>query len=473
MPLLAEILVSVGLTQRHCLLETFNKWEIASSATSPKTPAFSVASSGTPHGRFHFELLGLFGSTGHTILHGRSDACAKARRLTPSRRRRPLRVEPPKTAVASGSGLNEEHSNSGYATMSFTAYKGTVTPFSNGSVKMCRKLFSSVAAALLAIAASVASAADYQITETDEQIKIVTPQLEAVVRKKGYVTGVAARSLLDKKTGFRDAGFGLDIVDRIMEPGSDRAYRDRLDPELIYRFGNAYHGKQPKRSIEGPQICTQARQLTPVVIRGKDFVAVKQQFKYKTAAPGAKAGSLWTQLLVFPVGKRYFLSMDRIDAVNRSDAMFLRIDMPGHIRHTRGDTFSQVYLSYHGTIPASEFSENFAPDDRFNYRRDRDETPERFIRAYRLRDPSSGKEGPYLAGMTLEPSVVHEAWCHQRGYVCMIEEFGGRPIAPGESFQAAFVVGYFDSIEEMQQVYDRYRGHTGLQVTAEGWKLVK
>ena len=40
-----------------------------------------------------------------------------------------------------------------------------------------------------------------------------TPQLEAVIRRKGYVTGVAAQSFLDKKTGFRDAGFGLDVVD--------------------------------------------------------------------------------------------------------------------------------------------------------------------------------------------------------------------------------------------------------------------
>jgi len=55
----------------------------------------------------------------------------------------------------------------------------------------------------------------------------------------------------------------------------------------------------------------------------------------------------------------------------------------------------------------------------------------------------------------------------------MIEEIGGRPIKPGESFQAAFIVGYFDSISEMRQVYDRYKGNTGLEVTASGWKLLK
>ncbi len=318
-----------------------------------------------------------------------------------------------------------------------------------------------------------AASVERAVTENETEIRIQTPQLAAVVRKKGYVSGVAAGSFVDNKTGFRDAGFGLDIVDWIMEPGSDKAYRDKLDKELIYRYDNPYHGKRAKRSIEGPQICTKARELKPVVIRGKDFIAVKQTFRYRTAAPGKKTGSLWTQILVFPAGKRYFLSMDRIDAVNDSDAMFLRIDMPGHIKHKKGDTFSEIYLSYHGRIQPGEFLKDFPPDGKFNYRRDRNKLPQRFIRAYRLRDPKTGKSGPWLAGMTLEPSVVHEAWCHQRGYICMIEEFGGRPIKAGQSFSAAFIVGYFDSIDQMHRVYDRYKGHTRLQVTKDGWKLSK
>ena len=315
--------------------------------------------------------------------------------------------------------------------------------------------------------------ADYTVTEDDQEIRITTPQLEATIKKKGYVTGVAGGSFVDRKTGFRDAGFGLDIVDWIMEPGSDEAYRDQLDPELVYEFNNSYHGSRPKRSIEGPQICTQAHELAPVVIRGHDFVAVRQEFTYRTAAPGKKTGSKWTQLLVFPVGKRYFVSMDRIDAVNDSDAMFLRVDMPGHIKHDHGDTFGRIFLSYHGTLPAEEFFTDFPPDEKFDYVRGRDELPERFIRAYQLRDRESGREGPWLAGMTLEPSIVSEAWCHQRGYVCLIEEFGGRPIQPGESFQAAFIVGFFDSIDEMESIYDEHRGHTGLEVSETEWKLIK
>ena len=53
----------------------------------------------------------------------------------------------------------------------------------------------------------------------------------------------------------------------------------------------------------------------------------------------------------------------------------------------------------------------------------------------------------------------------------MIQEFGGRPVPAGGSFSAAFIVGYFDSIEEMHAVYDRYRGATALAVGPDGWRL--
>ena len=78
-----------------------------------------------------------------------------------------------------------------------------------------------------------------------------------------------------------------------------------------------------------------------------------------------------------------------------------------------------------------------------------------------------------MAGMTLDPASVYEAWCHQRGYVCFIEEIGGIPIKPGESFGTAFIVGFFDSIPEMEKLYDRYRGYNSLQVSQEGWRLAK
>src|SRR5262245_56896719 len=94
-----------------------------------------------------------------------------------------------------------------------------------------------VRAIFLSIFLYVAPAlADDRLHETDDVIKVSLPDLEATVRKQGYVTGVAAQTFSDKKTGFRDAGYGLDIVDWIMEPGSDAAYRDQLDKELVYEF---------------------------------------------------------------------------------------------------------------------------------------------------------------------------------------------------------------------------------------------
>src|SRR5437762_10205483 len=133
--------------------------------------------------------------------------------------------------------------------------------------------------------------APFDVKQDAERIRIVGPALEASVRKKGYVSGVEAQSLLDRKTGFRDLGFGLDIVDWIMEPGSDETYRDRLPGDLAYLFNNLYHGKRAKRSIEGPQICTQAKQLLTRVIRVTDFVAVEMNFKYHLPTPGKKSVS--------------------------------------------------------------------------------------------------------------------------------------------------------------------------------------
>ena len=145
---------------------------------------------------------------------------------------------------------------------------------------------------------SVLGLADYEVSETDGQIAIVTPQIEASIAKQGYVSGVMRQSFLDKKTGFRDPGFGLDIVDFLLEPMSDAAYRERLPEDLRYDTGNMYHGEITKRFVEGPQICTRARRLRPKIFRGKDFVAIRQHYKYHRAIPGRQPGSVWTQVLV-------------------------------------------------------------------------------------------------------------------------------------------------------------------------------
>jgi len=318
-----------------------------------------------------------------------------------------------------------------------------------------------------------AEPAALQVTEDDQAIRVVTPHLELTVKKEGYVSGIAGGSFVDRATGRRDLGFGLDIADFLLEPGSDAAYREQLTPELRYDFGNPYHGNRAKRLVEGPQICTQAKRLSPKVVRGEDFVAIGQSFTYHMAAPGRQTGSRWTQWIVVPADRRYVFTMDRIDCVNESPALALRIDMPGHIRHQDGDAFDLIYLSYRGFFPSGPFRQDFPPDEKFDYVRGRDPLPDRFIRAYRPVD-ASGRAGPWLAGMTLDPAVVSEAWCHQRGYVCMIEEIGGRAVTPGDSFSAAFIVGWFDNVGQMLQVYDTYYGAQAIEVdeTARTWRFL-
>ncbi len=134
-------------------------------------------------------------------------------------------------------------------------------------------------------------AGEFRLAETRDQIDLETDTLHASIRKRGYVSGVYQQTFIDKKTGFRDAGFGLDIADWIMEPGSDQAYRDQLEPELVYQFDNPYHGKGPKRSIEGPQICTQAKEMQPVVIRGNRFRGDPADVPVSDGRSGKTAGS--------------------------------------------------------------------------------------------------------------------------------------------------------------------------------------
>src|SRR5262249_20388078 len=145
------------------------------------------------------------------------------------------------------------------------------------------------------------------------------------------------------------------------------------------------------------------------------------------------------------------------------DELFYRIDMPGHVRHRGGDTFSQVYLSYRDKpVSAAEFRDDFGPDAQFLYQRRDGQVPKRMIRAYQVK--LDGKPGPWLAGMTLEPGAVSEAWCHQRGYVCFIQELHRQKVKAGEAFGAAYVVGWFDDVAAMDQVYDRYKGKRRLVV---------
>jgi hypothetical protein len=322
------------------------------------------------------------------------------------------------------------------------------------------RLFLGLLIMIWSIQSAAAQHAAIQVKETDDYIQIDTEALQARIRKKGYVSGIAAGSFLDKKTGALDAGFGLHIMDFLLGPGwKDDGYpRDAK-----------YHGNLPKHYVEGPQICTQAKLLDPEIVRGDDFVAVRMQFRFTQPAKGLKAGSLWKQTLVFLPKVRFVVCSEAITSANDVDNLIYRIDMPGHVKHKNLDTFEQIYLSYHATIPAKEFAKDFAPDEKFLYQRKADKLPQRMIRAYQLK--RHGKPGTWIAGMTLDPAVTVEAWCHQRGYVCFIQELHGRPVKTGETFGAAYIVGYFDDIAAMEKTYDRFKGARKISIEGNQWQL--
>ncbi len=290
----------------------------------------------------------------------------------------------------------------------------------------------------------------------DGFVRVETDRLEARVNSRGYVSGIAAGSLVDKQTGARDLGFGLHVMDFLLAPGwRDDGYE--RNPKL--------HGDLPKHYVEGPQLCTQAKRLTPEVVRGDGFVAVRLRYTYTQPGAGYKAGSTWEQTLLFQPGVRYVLSCERITCANDVASLSYRIDMPGHVKHRGGDTIAQVYLSYlDKPIPAAEFRDDFPPDAKYLYRRTDGHVPKRMIRAYQVK--LGGEPGPWLAGITLDPAAVSEAWCHQRGYVCFIEELHGRPVRAGETIGAAYAVGWFDDVPAMQRVADQYRG--ARQIVIEG-----
>src|SRR5262245_65925682 len=97
--------------------------------------------------------------------------------------------------------------------------------------------------------------APIKVEQTDTYVQIETDALQARINKNGYLSGTAAGSLLDKKTGAKDLGFGLHIMDFLLAPG----WRDDG-----YGRGGV-HGNLTKHSVERPQICTQETEDVAVV----------------------------------------------------------------------------------------------------------------------------------------------------------------------------------------------------------------
>lgn len=313
-----------------------------------------------------------------------------------------------------------------------------------------------------------------EVRELDCGYEIENDHVQFQVVPEGYVSGIKAGTFVDKRTGAHELGAGCDICDFLLEPIADPP--DSTAP-LRYELGVPHHGWIPKRFVEGGQVCTQSKTIDCEVVRGDTWVAVHQWTHWWIATYGRRPGSRWDQWIVLEDGARWVFSMDQVTTVNDNDHLILRTDLPGHVRHDRGDTFAQVYLSYDGLIPADEFLVPYAPDARHWYQRAQDRLPERMIRAYQTK--VDGVPSAWLAGMTLAPEMVWEAWCNSRatsdptraGSVCFIQEIGGTAIKAGHRFSAAYLIGWFDTIMEMEATYDRYRGACELVVTDGGWAL--
>ncbi len=146
------------------------------------------------------------------------------------------------------------------------------------------------------------AASDLKVVDTPDEIQLSLPHLEAAIRKKGYVSGVKANSLLDRRTGFRDIGFGLDIVDWIMERGATRRIAASSTRNLCTSSATRTTGRPPNGPSKGRKSARRRRCSTRACCGEKTSLAVQQKFNYRTAAPGKNTGSLWEQTLVFPAG---------------------------------------------------------------------------------------------------------------------------------------------------------------------------
>ena len=146
------------------------------------------------------------------------------------------------------------------------------------------------------------------ISENESSIEIETDHHQAKILTEGYVTGVGAESFVDKRTGAKDLGFGfgLCIVDFLLEPGVNNA---GTSTQSNYRWGDLVHGQLPKRYIELPQICTKAKKLPFEIVKGKDFVALRHWFNWDSAQLPYQSGSLWEQWLIFPNGVGWFFAL--------------------------------------------------------------------------------------------------------------------------------------------------------------------
>ena len=73
----------------------------------------------------------------------------------------------------------------------------------------------------------------------------------------------------------------------------------------------------------------------------------------------------------------------------------------------------------------------------------------------------------YYADQTIGGPYTPASRLHAEGEVFF------QDVSPFNAADVQIVVGYFDSIEEMEKTYDQYAGAVGVEATETAWKLVK
>ncbi len=224
-----------------------------------------------------------------------------------------------------------------------------------------------IAALVLATASAITWADEppFVVKSNEERIQIANRDLEFSIRRSGYVSGVMGGSFVDRATGSRDLGFGLDIVDWIMEPGSDEAYRDQLPGDF-----SLHDVQQPgPRQALAPDLKARRSARRPVELPpSRDL---------RQGLPGGHSRISPIRLAAARQGGRLSMGADdrlpgRQALLPPSDRVTGRQRRRGHrssgstcpvISNIRqGDTFSEVYpqLSRQRS-PPREFLADFAP----------------------------------------------------------------------------------------------------------------
>ena len=321
-------------------------------------------------------------------------------------------------------------------------------------------------AIILATHPIVAQEPAIKVQETDDYIQIDTDALQAQDPQEGLrQRHRRAAASSTRRPAPATLGFGLHIMDFLLGPGWQGRRATRANRNI--------HGDLPKHYVEGPQICTQAKELKPEIIRGKDFVAVRMQFRFtkpgttasRPARPGSRRSSSSPACAT--------------SSPQRSDHQRQRRGRPvlshrhARPRQAQGRRHLRAGLPElpRQADPRARSSPRTSPPTRSSSISARTtRCPSGMIRAYQV---EAGRQaGPVAGGHDARPGRhVSEAWCHQRGYVCFIQELHGHKVKAGETFGAAYVVGWFDDVPAMQRIADQFDGKQAIELEGKKWRL--